>query len=1053
MDFRILGPLEVVGDDGRAIEVRGAKVRLLLAVLIVRAPRVVSAATLMDVLWRDDPPRSGANALQAQISKLRRLFTEADGPTGGDLLRTHPTGYSLSVDSDHIDAGRFSRLADAGRDLQMAGNLHVAVETFNEALSLWRGAALDEFEGDDAIDIERVRLGEDRLACLEDRLDAELALGRHDALIGELEASVTQNPGRERLWAQLMTALYRAGRQTDALAAFKSARTRLIDEFGIEPGPALHAVELAILEQTIELPATSRPDRPPPTNIHPDLAACVGREAEIADIVRILDDRRLVTLVGPGGVGKTRVAIEAATRARARWPDGSWLIELDPLTGDGSVVRALSSRFASRLGGENSQLDRDAPLLDQLVAGLESAQTLIVLDNCEHVLDEAARVVDRLVRQCPGVRVLATSRQALGITGEAVRPLDPLLLDDAIELFATRAADASGTFEIDDVRQVVSDICERLDQLPLALELAAARTRAFTPEHLLTQLNDHLRVAPAAHSARPERHKALRSTVEWSYNLLFDDERRLFARLSVFAGSFTRAAAEAVCSDEQLAGDDLVDALVHLVDKSLLTMDPVAGRFRLLQTVAEFAAERLEATSETSVLRDRHLAWMADFTDGATDGIRGRQQRAWFDALHHEGPNLRKCRQWALTDGDPVTGLRVATNVGWYAFVGARVPEPAEALIALSERATHADATLRCRAAMYIGLLGHQPDQCLEHALRAVESARLIADPVLFCECAVQAAMPLAARHGRIDEALALVAEARRALTDVDDPWGLAHIDAAEGMIAFVASDLTAAAAAFARSAAAYHAAGDPGTAGLSELRLTEIEELAGRFDDAKATALRALRTSRDSGLLSSLLLTARLSWFALREDDVDQALALGLDALYEAHQPCTPPVRAGALLATGAAHARAGDHEIAAVELAEAVAVYERFGLTRLLALAQAQLGDLAGRTGDVDAARDLYRSAVRRAMAIKMPWLTSHALVGLARTMLAVDDAARARAILDIVADVNAAFAIQATEAEASELVLLGERAGRAPAGPIADATGWDWAIAEERLVVSFV
>jgi predicted ATPase/DNA-binding SARP family transcriptional activator len=1046
VDFHILGPLEVVSGDGRVIDLRGAKLRLLLAVLVVRAPRVVSAATLMDVLWRDDPPRSGANALQAQISKLRRLFQEADGPRGADLLRTSPTGYSLDVDPDRIDAGRFTRLAAQGRELQLTGDPRAAVDTLSEALALWRGPALDEFD-DDMIDGERVRLAEDRLACLEDRLDAELALGRHDAITGELEALVIEHPGRERLWAQLMTALYRSGRQTDALAAYKSARTRLVDEFGIEPGPALQALELSILDQTVELrTAGGHSDRPPPTNIHPDLTACIGRDREIADVARIVDDRRLVTLVGPGGVGKTRVAVEVATRTRIRWPDGSWLVELGPLAGDGAVARALSTLFASRLGGDSDRGEREAPLLDQLLTGLESAQTLIVLDNCEHVLDEASRVVDKLVRQCPGVRVLATSREALGVTGEAVRPIEPLMLEHAIELFAARAADASGAFTMDDVRPVVSDICERLDHLPLALELAAARTRAFTPAQLLNQLNDRLRVASPAHSARPERHKTLRSTVEWSYDLLFDDERRLFSRLSVFAGGFTRAAAEAVCADADLAGDRLADALVHLVDKSLLIMDPSSGRFRLLQTVSEFASERLDAVGETSALRDRHLSWMADFTEGATEGIRGEDQRAWFELLRHEGPNLRKCRQWALTDGDAVAGLRVATNLGWYAFVGALVPDPAGALIALLERAVDADATLRCRATMYIGLLEHRPDISLEHALRAIELARAIDDPALFSECAVQAALPLATRYGRIEEARTLAAEARTASMASDDAWGLAHVHAANGMIAFEAGDLAASADAFSRSAAAYHSLGDHGTAGLAELRMTHVDELAGRFLDAKATAVSALESCRESGFFSSLMLTARLSWFALREGDVDLAVALGLDAVYEAHRPCTPSVRAAALFSLGAAHVRAGNHDLANTELSESAVVLERFGLVRQLVLAHSQLGDLAGRTGDVELACRLHQAAVRRAMTIRFPWLISHTLGGLAAALLDAHDIERARPVLELVAGLNASFAIQPTDAEVAELALLDERAGRSSSAPDSGDAPWAWSTAEE-------
>ena len=398
-------------------------------------------------------------------------------------------GYVLEIDPERIDAERFTALAKVGHDHLVAGRHAEAAVTLREGLALWRGAALEDFAFEEFAQAHRTRLEEMRLTATEDRIDADLAAGRHEAVAAELEGLVLEHPLRERFWGQLMLALYRCDRQSDSLRAFQRARDLLADELGLEPGPALRELERQVLAHDPALAAPTREGgsrAPRLSNVHPELSTFVGRSDDVAHIVELLQARRLVSIVGPGGVGKTRIATEIALHPDMHWRDGTWLVELGQGSGERAVMEAFQRTFGPRLGhaaGEDT--------IDWLTTGLATSELLIVLDNCEHVLAEAAAVASAIVRSCPGVTVLATSREPLGVSGERVRVLEPLELDDAIQLFASRAADSDGDFVLDGASTpAVTKICANVDRLPLAIELTAARTRAFSADQL-AELLDH----------------------------------------------------------------------------------------------------------------------------------------------------------------------------------------------------------------------------------------------------------------------------------------------------------------------------------------------------------------------------------------------------------------------------------------------------------------------------------------------------------------------------------------------------------------------------------
>ncbi|MET7945397.1 BTAD domain-containing putative transcriptional regulator [Micromonospora sp. NPDC005324] len=656
MRFRILGPTQVVLADGREVPVGGPRLRALLALLLLDAGRVVSAERLIDGLYGEHPPRGAANALQSQVSRLRQAL-----PAEHDPVEFHPAGYRLAVDSDDVDAYRFERLAEAGRRALVDGDWPRAAAVLREALELWRGPALADAIGAPA---QAARLDELRLAAIEDRVEADLALGAQSALIAELRELVVAHPLRERARGQLIRALAALGRPAEALAEFEDARHTLAEQLGVDPSAELAAVHLAVLrgeERGLAEPA-----------LPSQLTTFVGREEELKRVGDLLGDRRLVTLTGPGGAGKTRLAIEAAGRV-----DGEVrFVELAGLADGSDVPQAVLSALGLRDAGLRAPAEPGRQTTDRLVEALAERRLLLVLDNCEHVLVDAARLAARLLSACPALRVLATSREPLGLAGEALCPLSGLTVpplgasaldaDDyaAVGLFAQRATDVAPDFTVTPANvEMVLRICRSLDGLPLAIELAAARLRALSVAEVAARLDDRFRLLSTGNRAASPRHRTLRAVVEWSWDLLDDAERKVARRLTVFAGGATLEAAGRVCG---LATFEFVDALSGLVDKSFVEM--TGGRYRMLETVRAFCAERLAEAGEADQLRRAHTAYFLEFAWTASDHLRCAEQLHWLRRLDAERDNLHAALRRATAAGDAsdAAGMVAALSFYWW---------------------------------------------------------------------------------------------------------------------------------------------------------------------------------------------------------------------------------------------------------------------------------------------------------------------------------------------------------------------------------------------------
>ncbi|MGC4850355.1 BTAD domain-containing putative transcriptional regulator [Micromonospora sp. DT15] len=659
MRFRILGPTQVVLADGREVPVGGPRLRALLALLLLNAGRVVSADRLIDGLYGEHPPRGAANALQSQVSRLRQAL-----PAGHDPVEFHPAGYRLAVDPDDVDAYRFERLAEAGRCALVGGDWPRAAGLLREALELWRGPALADAIGAAGVPAQAARLDELRLAAIENRVEADLALGAHGTLIAELRESVVAHPLRERLRGQLMRALAALGRPAEALAEFEDARHTLADQLGVDPSADLAAVHLAVLRGAER--GSAEPVLPS------QLTTFVGREEELKRVGDLLGERRLVTLTGPGGAGKTRLAIEAAGRV-----DGeARFVELAGLADGSDVPQAVLSALGLRDAGLRAPAEPGWQTTDRLVEALAERRLLLVLDNCEHVLVDAAQLAARLLSACPALRVLATSREPLGLAGEALCPLSGLSLpplgasvldaDDyaAVGLFAQRAADVAPDFTVTPANvEMVLRICRSLDGLPLAIELAAARLRALPVAEVAARLDDRFRLLSTGNRAASPRHRTLRAVVEWSWDLLDDAERHVARRLTVFAGGATLEAAERVCG---LPTAEFVDALTGLVDKSFVEM--TGGRYRMLETVRAFCAERLAEAGEADQLRRAHTAYFLEFAWTASDHLRCAEQLHWLRRLDAERDNLHAALRRATAAGDAsdAAGMVAALSFYWW---------------------------------------------------------------------------------------------------------------------------------------------------------------------------------------------------------------------------------------------------------------------------------------------------------------------------------------------------------------------------------------------------
>ncbi len=682
MQIGILGSFEVRTDDGALADVPGARLRALLIGLALEPGRVVSKATLIDWIWGEQPPADTANALQRLVSRLRKAL-----PAG--LIEGQPGGYRLMVEPDVVDAVRFERLVAQARDAEGPRR----VRLLREALALWRGAAMADvgLEDSEALDAAVTRLERMRLAALEDRFEAEVGLGHGAELVAELTDLAAAHPERERLVAALMRALAAAGRDTEALLAYERTRETLADLLGVDPSPELSALHVALLRGEL-----GRREENRKTNVRAELTSFVGRDADVAAVRELIGEHRLTTLIGPGGSGKTRLATETARTLLGDLPDGVWLVELAAIGADGDVAQAALAGLGLRdalLGATPS-----ADPVDGLIAAIREREALLILDNCEHVIESAAAFADRVLGECRRLRILATSREPLGITGEALWQVEPLALPDAPGEIESSPAirllrDRAGAVRKDlggDARTLsaMARICRALDGMPLAIELAAARLRTMTVEQLANRLDDRFRLLTSGSRTALPRHKTLRAVVDWSWELLTEAERMVLRRLSVFSGGASLEAAERVCAahavEQSVVGqDEVLELLTSLAEKSLLlTEDDGALRYRMLGTIKEYAADRLTEAGEPDLIRQAHLGYFTDLAESAEPHLRRAEQLEWLARLEADHDNIGAAMRGALAAGEAQAAMRLAAAAGWYWWLSGRRSEGFELIVA-----------------------------------------------------------------------------------------------------------------------------------------------------------------------------------------------------------------------------------------------------------------------------------------------------------------------------------------------------------------------------------
>jgi predicted ATPase/DNA-binding SARP family transcriptional activator len=792
VEFRILGPLEVVA-AGQPLDLGTPRQRTLLGLLLVHPGEVVSYDRLLEELWDGDPPATARHTLQGYAHRLRRTL----GPDAWRLT-TRPPGYQLKISTGELDAQRFQDLATAGRRALVRDDPQAAADQLAAGLRLWRGPLLADLDEVAALEPERARLEALRLTALEDRIEADLALGGHGALVAELEAMLADHPYRERLWGQLMLALYRAGRQADALQAFHRARQVLDEELGIEPSRWLRRRQEQILLQdpALEAPDPTPPPRPP-HHLPAQRTSFVGRRRELTELQGLLQARRLICVTGPPGSGKTRLAVEVAASLLEAVPHGAWFVSLAEVA-DPELVR---SAVATAL--EVPELP-ERPAAQALTDHLRTRRLLLVLDNFEHLLPAAVRVAE-LLDAAPGLTVLATSRTPLRLSGEQEYPLAPLPLprldapaadprgNDALALFADRASAVDPNFVLSaDNAPLAAEVVARLDGLPLAIELAAARLRLFPLEELARRLSPAVPLltgGPVDHTARQ---RTLRDAIAWSDQLLGRTDRTLLRRLGVFQGGFTLDAAEAVAQGPPVT--DLMAGLTTLVEASLLgrPVEPGQTRFWMLETIREYALEQLRAAGEDKEIGGRHARFYAALVEQAEPKLTGADQARWLDQLEAEHANLQAALRWTSQTGDTEMALLMAARLWrfWQLrghFAGGR--RWLEEALATEESASMA------RAKALIGLAGlcyWQGDwDAAEAAYRqARELAKGLDDWWLELEALLGVAFTLACHRGELQAAAPIEQQFQAIIAEHPEPLAIGLGLATSQMMRLFAGDL-----------------------------------------------------------------------------------------------------------------------------------------------------------------------------------------------------------------------------------------------------------------------
>ncbi|MFF4244653.1 BTAD domain-containing putative transcriptional regulator [Streptomyces sp. NPDC001822] len=1057
MRFGVLGPLMVWDGDGREVRVPEAKVRALLADLLANDEGPVSADRLIQDLWDDASPGNPRAALQAKVSQLRRVI-------GRDRVVRQPPGYRLRLDGDdEVDAVRFRALATEARVVRDPRTRAVLL---TEALELWRGPAYADFADGGLVRGAAQRLAEQRVSVREDQAEARLEARDHTLLAGELADLVARHPLRERLRAVQMKALYATGRQNEALASYDDLRSRLVEELGIDPSPELAALHAAVLRQDPELssvsgtvspgrapavdvvstvgdgalrttagigaatasgipgapgdptgsdtPATGGPDHGPGpgsrSNLPVPLTPLIGRRQALDQLSRLLAERRLVTLTGPGGVGKTRLAVAAATDGRdgardGELADGTWLVEF---SGVRSGTPADLAQVVAAALGIRDDTPRSLPgtgtpvpsLPHRLAAALRDRRTLLVLDNCEHVVDAAAGLTDLLLRTAPGLRVLATGQQPLGLAGEAVFLVEPLPPADAVRMFMERAAAAAPGFPRDpeapdeSERTAVAEICRRLDGIPLALELAATRVRALGVRGLAARLNDRFRVLTFGQRGAPVRQQTLRAVIDWSWELLTAPERIVLRRLAAHSDGCDLDAAEAVCAGDGVTREEVLDLVTRLVDRSLVVVvdGPAGPRYRLLESVAAYATEQLHEMEDFTAVRDRHLRHYRALAEHAEPRLRGAGQRPWLARLDAEAGNLRTALDEAVRRagaGDPEEAVRLVTALAWWWLLRGRLTEARRSLDSVRTAVSGVDAPaelvlLHTAFALLTGdhaaagVCAGAEGRTAGSRVRAVGDG--VPDPVRRARAVWLCAYGLFSA-GDTAEGDELNAHALSLFATAHDQWGTAAALGLRATLALVCGDLDGLGHDGLRSARLFRELGDRWGELQTVSPLAALAEIKGAYEDAERRQHEGLRMARELGLEAEV--SARLSGLgrlALLARDWDRARDLHEQARRIAAEQGYKygEIHSGMGLALGAR--RSGDLDAAEAHLSDIRDGYAEVSSRAGDHLLLAELGFLAELRGDARGAANHHLAGLEIARVLAEPRALALSLEGLA-------------------------------------------------------------------------